>query len=313
MGFMRRNLGPVPRQFNRLPPPGGFHLSLPKCHGPRIAVRMENPGTQMIHVIVINLARSPDRRSSIKAHLDEMGVPFEFFDAVDGTRLSPEERAFLDVRPEPGAYGRELMAGEIGVAASFLRVLQSIATGDAAYVCVLEDDARLLPTARTFLSEATLRGLPAFDVLRLYHSPRPGRALAAPIAVVGGVHVCVPAYPQAGAVAQIFSRPGAARLVRHLTPMRAPLDVLLYRNPAFACRILETRPSVVVDSAVVSVIGLERGERQGLLNRRKPRHVVGKTLAGILRGARRWPSFVAAWGPAMLLRLRSKGWPRKSQ
>jgi glycosyl transferase family 25 len=264
----------------------------------------------MVPVIVINLARSPDRRSSIKAHLDEMGVPFGFFEAVDGTRLSPEELALLDVRPEPGAYGRELTAGEIGVGASFLRVLQSIATGDAAHVCVLEDDARLLGDAKTFLSEATLRGLPPFDALRLYRSPRPGRSLAAPVAVIGGVHVCVPVYPQAGAVAQIFSRPGAARLARHLTPMRAPLDVLLYRNPAFACRILETRPSVVGDSAAESVIGLERGRRQTLLNRRKPRHVVRKTATGILRGVRRWPSFVAAWGPAMLLRLRSKGWPR---
>jgi hypothetical protein len=47
----------------------------------------------------------------------------------------------------------------------------------------------------------------------------------------------------------VFSRSGATRLARHLTPLRAPMDVLLYRDPAFGCRILETRPSVVGDSA----------------------------------------------------------------
>jgi len=263
----------------------------------------------VIPVLVISLSRSRDRRSSIQAHLDSVGVPFSFFDAVDGSKLSGEELARLDVRPERGDYGRVLSPGEIGVAASFLKVLQAIANGDAAHVCVLEDDARLLRGATTFLSAATLKVLPRFDVLRLYHSLRPGRRLAAPIADIGDVRVCVPVYPQAGAVGQIFSRWGAARLLRHLKPMRAPLDVLLYRNPAVACRILEIRPSVVGDTALESVIGQERGQSAALSNRSKPRHVIGKTMAGVIRGAERWPSFVAAWGVSILFRLEKAGWP----
>ena len=44
-------------------------------------------------IFVINLKRSPHRRELIKASLDSIGLPFEFFDAIDGLELSDSEVA----------------------------------------------------------------------------------------------------------------------------------------------------------------------------------------------------------------------------
>ena len=70
-------------------------------------------------VVVINLDRRPDRMEKLGAQLDELGITYERFSAVDGKELG--------IKPEE--------AGKL----SHLAVLQSI--GEQEKVLILEDDA----------------------------------------------------------------------------------------------------------------------------------------------------------------------------
>jgi glycosyl transferase family 25 len=261
----------------------------------------------LIPVVVISLERSAGRRSAMRTHLDGLGIPFVFFDGVDGQRMSPEEVAALDVRPVAAKYGRPLSRGEIGVAASFIKVFRSIAVGPAPFVCVLEDDVHLLQGVTEFLSEENLSTLPEFDVLRLFRGSSMYGFRAAPVADFGGIRVYAPFRSSHGAAAQVISRAGAARLVRHVRTLRAPMDDLIYRYPAFGSRILDIRPPVVeYEGDVPSLIGDER-DRLDAVNRRSPVRIAGKILVGFDREWRRWPSYIAAWGPKMAMRLRKPG------
>lgn len=260
----------------------------------------------MIPVVVISLERSAGRRSAMRSHLDGLRIPFVFFDGVDGERMSHAELAALDARPVAAKYGRLLNPGEIGLAASFIKVLQTIAAGSHPLVCVLEDDARLLPEVIQFLSEENLSRLPEFDVLKLRRKSRDGKIWTVPLANLGEVQVSAPLRCGTSTAGQIISRLGAARLIRHLRVLRAPVDELIYRDPPFGCRILDVRPSVVTVEEVPSVIGEER-HRQEAHNRRRPLRIARKVLVGFDRRLRRWPSFLAAWGPVTAMRLRKPG------
>lgn len=262
----------------------------------------------MIPVIVISLKRSADRRAAMQAHLGEMKVPFAFFDAVDGSTISPAERAALDVRPVARKYGRGLSDGEIGLGASYVQLLRAIAAGADPFVCVLEDDARLLPEATRLMSEEILTSLPAFDLIMLYAWKSEKGLTAVAIAEIDGIGVYAPYKSAGGTVGQVVTRAAAAKLARHLLPLRAPVDESLYGDPAFGCRILAARPPPIVNvSGLASVIGDERN-REERNNRQIPLRVAAKTVNGIMRRLRRLPSFVAAWGPVFLLRLRRFSW-----
>ena len=102
-------------------------------------LRPAAPG--LVPIVVINLARAADRLAVIADHLGGLGLAFTRFDAWDG-RADPEMLARrMQPHPLTVEYGRALTEGEIGCAASFQDVMESIAAGPDPFVCVLEDDA----------------------------------------------------------------------------------------------------------------------------------------------------------------------------
>lgn len=262
----------------------------------------------MIPVIVISLKRSVDRRAAMQSHLDEMNVPFDFFDGIDGSTMSQADRAALDIRPVVKKYGRGLTEGEIGLCAGYLQVLKTIADGPDPFVCVLEDDARLAPQAVQVMSKTFLSSLPPFDLMMLYGWPKKEKELlAVPISAVGELCVYAPYKCAGGTVGQIISKAGAAGLLRHLRPLRAPVDDLFYADPAFGCRLLVVRPQPIVSAGFPRII---RGRLVAeVAYRRVPARVAVKVLNGMFRRLRRFPSFVAAWGLVNLFRLRRFTWP----
>jgi glycosyl transferase family 25 len=92
---------------------------------------------------VVNLERSVDRREQITRDLQNLGIPFEIFAAVDGETLTGKE---LDVYSEQRARkegGRALSRGEIGCALSHLRLYQKLLESDEEEFLILEDDAEV--------------------------------------------------------------------------------------------------------------------------------------------------------------------------
>lgn len=97
-----------------------------------------------------------------------------------------------------------------------------------------EDDAVLSPGVQLILNERTLRGLPAFDVMRLQHD----RAVfGLPFASVGNIELFVPFRSHGGAFAQIVTRAGAAKAAASLVPARVTVDYAMYGH-AYVPRLL---------------------------------------------------------------------------
>jgi glycosyl transferase, family 25 len=96
-----------------------------------------------IPVFVISLEKSIERRNSINRKLEELGVEFEFFKAIDGRDL-PEEQ-ILEIQKRCGdlvrVRGFPMQTGEIGCSLSHHALYQKIINENIDYACILEDDA----------------------------------------------------------------------------------------------------------------------------------------------------------------------------
>lgn len=233
----------------------------------------------MIPVLVINLARSDDRRAMIGAKLDALGVPYSFFQAIDAQALSDEEIARL-CPTRAGLHRRwPLSRGEVACAASHRAVLQKIVDGGDDFACVLEDDAVPAGNFREFLDSVWLRSLPRFDILKLA-SDSAGRKdfLAVPVAARAGAQICVPLRPSYSARAYIVSQSGARRTLARSGVVVDTADVFLFRRPAPTARILDVRPIAVMSSRQPTTLGGDQGPRAS-----KP-----------------WWWRIASWGPHRL-------------
>lgn len=99
-------------------------------------------------VQVINLDRSPDRLAKIGADLDQTGWHWQRLAAIapkqgyiHATPLYARDRA-------RHLFGRDLSRGEVGCFLSHLAALRAFVAGDDAVALVLEDDAKVDPSAR---------------------------------------------------------------------------------------------------------------------------------------------------------------------
>lgn len=173
-------------------------------------------------VFVISLAKARERRRSICAHLDALGVEYALIDAVEGAALTEQERR------EVTAEGADLLPGEIGCALSHLIAWRRIAEGPAPAGLILEDDARLDARFVPLLRE----GLQSydFDYLFLDVAGQNDRGLVAydpnsRVDLGGPFRSYVLSDGGEGAHAMIMTKAAAAQRVRHALPVRAPADV----------------------------------------------------------------------------------------
>lgn len=173
-------------------------------------------------IYVISLARAPERRRSVCAHLDGLGLQYTLIDAVDGRTL-PESVSRAQV-----ADGCQLAPAEIGCMLSHLIAWRSIAEGPAPAGVILEDDARL---DRRFVP-VLRRGLASydFDYLFLDVAGHNRRGLVAydprsTVKVGGPFKAYLLSAGGEGTHALMVTREAAALRAKHALPMRAPADV----------------------------------------------------------------------------------------
>ena len=127
------------------------------------------------HVIVINLDRDVERMAHMRRQLDEAGLPFQRFAAIQGDKLLPDLGAFFE-----GC--RTLSAGEIGCYASHLRICTMVVQGRLpSPLLVLEDDIALdagfADTLRALLSALPLQ----WDIVRLSFPTKRSTLRVAPL------------------------------------------------------------------------------------------------------------------------------------
>jgi glycosyl transferase, family 25 len=93
-----------------------------------------------IPVFVISLKESDQRRKRTEKHLKEIGLPFEWFDAVNGKDLSQEEINNLCDTEAIKEHPVWLSRGAIGCALSHYYLYHEIIKRNLPFALILEDD-----------------------------------------------------------------------------------------------------------------------------------------------------------------------------
>ena len=102
-----------------------------------------------ITIFVISLKNSEERRKYTSEHFAELGIDFEFFDAINGREMSDKEL-------NEAVWHYELCAltkGEIGCSLSHIGVYKEIVKRKIPFAVVLEDNTILLDTFKNAVKE----------------------------------------------------------------------------------------------------------------------------------------------------------------
>jgi len=188
-----------------------------------------------VHVYVINLERSSERRAHIVREVRRTGMEFEVVTAVDGREVDVADATLVDPRLTerlgvPADAGNTIYRGTVGCALSHLQVYRTVLARGLDRALVLEDDV-ILPEDLGDLADDVGRRLAGAEIALLnYDSPEnagpcrmsprgsvpltSGRLLALPVDV---------RQPRSGG-AYIVTREACERLVRSVLPVRVYAD-----------------------------------------------------------------------------------------
>ncbi|MCY4300783.1 MAG: glycosyltransferase family 25 protein [Aestuariivita sp.] len=119
----------------------------------------------MIPTFVISLSDYEDRRRSIASHLNQLGISFEFWDAVDGRNGLPTMYERQIDRQAAKKAGRALSDTEYACALSHITLYRRIVADRIPYALIFEDDALPLPSLLDFLAGKHWGGA---DIIQLW-------------------------------------------------------------------------------------------------------------------------------------------------
>ena len=107
-------------------------------------------------IYVVSLRHSSRRRASIEKQLRPLGLRFNFFDAVDGRKLTSDQLAKWTHSEEIQRHPKWLNLGTIGCALSHAFLYRKIAEENPEGAVILEDDMHVSDDFREFLNYITI-------------------------------------------------------------------------------------------------------------------------------------------------------------
>lgn len=206
-------------------------------------------------VYVINLGRATDRLAAMTRKLDDLGLPFQRIEAVDGRAMSSEEKtAFAALRPRANGW----LPGAIGCFCSHYEAWSRIAVSSADFGVVLEDDIHI-----SIALPQVLMGLDAhlklFDIVRLEGTKH--RVLLNMKTKLSTLPITL--YPVLsetwGAGAYAITKDAARQLLTEPLTGHSPVDFFLFDKKTSAAarrhRIFQSVPALCVQSKFDAVKG----------------------------------------------------------
>jgi glycosyl transferase family 25 len=194
-------------------------------------------------IFIISLTTARARRASCRAAMDRLGLKFEFFDAIGGSDLSPDEIARVyDPDKNARLFKRPLSAAEIGCYLSHHALWDRIGRSQGAGAIILEDDFDADDALPALLRE--ICGMNLSNCLVKLHSER--KVKGAPLAILGGGYkLLAPARVPGFAVGYVVERAAAAALADRSLPFGRPVDIDLKHWWDFGVSVLIVQPSAL--------------------------------------------------------------------
>ena len=178
----------------------------------------------MIPCFVISLPDCTDRRESIAIYLRNVGIEFEFVDAVDGRNgLDNASENQID-RIAAREAGLLISDVEFACALSHASIYRKIVAEQISFALVLEDDAVPLPSLYEFLNGGYYLGA---DLVQIYSENRRIRVQRKNQIKLFDNHVSylrARQLPCPGAVGYIISQRGALHFIQAATPINNCAD-----------------------------------------------------------------------------------------
>ncbi|HEY4919097.1 MAG TPA: glycosyltransferase family 25 protein [Xanthobacteraceae bacterium] len=242
-----------------------------------------------IPTYVVSLADSEARRRSMTSQLGAAGVPFQFFDCVDGrTQRVPDCIDGARVVRE-----RFKTEGALACTATHRLLHRMIAQGEAEAVVILEDDA-IIPPDFADIVEAALAF--EFDAFKLEGVNASKRRIT--VGHLARYDVVITSRPAVGSAGYILRR-DAARRICTLPVLDWTCDYI-FQDTRLRLRVLEMNPFCVrQDEAIGSQMP------QSLSN---PGYVPPRkwSIARLIESVKRKAAIASIHGPAALARLESQ-------
>lgn len=229
---------------------------------------------------VISLEAARDRRDFVARGFAELGLGFETIDAVDGSRLTADDRLRYSQWRSLFHVGRGLTAGELGCALSHLGAYRRMVEEQIPEVVILEDDVQ--PTRDLLALLGAPTSFPGdwdvvnFDPLFRSGGPTP---VGDPL-LDGKYRVCTYRRNPYGAACYRIRLAAARRLLDVAYPVRMTADDLIFRPRPAGLRWYGVEPAVVM-----------RGDLRSEL--------VARSDAATPRAARIWEQPVVLAGKAV--------------
>lgn len=121
-----------------------------------------------MRVFIISL-KGHERRKKISESMQNLGIDFEYFDAVDGEKLTDEQKSLIDYQQALINKPRGMCNGEFGCAISHALLYQKIVTEKINDALILEDDVIPNKEFKEMLN-ANVFERSNFDLIMLCHA-----------------------------------------------------------------------------------------------------------------------------------------------
>ena len=184
-------------------------------------------------IFVINLKRSPERRTSISKQLDALGLECQYIEAVDGMQFTPHQvvEKYGEQVFYTNTYNRQRMTlGSLGCLLSHIKFYEMMIENNIPAACVLEDDAELSPSFSEILSSKILQEVPWGTLLLGHYSMyrksfnKGAEAVYWKKKICPGYHIARAAEFPFTTLGYLVKLPTAKKLRELAYPIRMPAD-----------------------------------------------------------------------------------------
>ena len=199
----------------------------------------------LLKIWVINLKSRPDRLERIAKELNQMGINWSRFEAIDGKKC---EKKHLDISTAYGKIG-ELSDGTRACSASHYKCWQEFLSSNAEFGIFLEDDVQLSLDFKKLIED--LSWLPKkTNIIKLekFSANRPSKLLLGPVIskTISGTRETRRMYSRhCGAGAYLMSKNGAIKAVNFEKPFLIPVDHLLF-NETVSKLVTSMKPLILI-------------------------------------------------------------------